>query len=121
MKKYGILAAFAAVLSVSAVGWAAFSQEVFVANIELDAAAGPGVGTTTATYLTFSATPNSKTVCADPTQSVIDGSTDHVRNVTAIATSAMLAGKKVSVFYNAGCFSSGGTTYSKIANIKVLQ
>lgn len=121
MKNFGISAAFAAVLSVSAVGLAAFSQDVSVTSIEVDAAPGPGAGTTTSTYLSFSTTPNSKTACTDANLSVIDGTAEHVRSVTALLNGAMLAGKKVNVFYNAGCFTAGGTTYSKIANVRVQQ
>jgi hypothetical protein len=121
MKKYGMLAAVAAILSISAGAWAAFSQDVFVSSIEVDSLPGPGANTVTSTYLRFATPPNNKTACSSPDQSVIDGPAEHVRSVTALTTAAMLAGKKVNVLYGIGCFTVGSVSYSKITNVNVTQ
>jgi len=120
-KNRGILASMAAVLLISTASWASLSQDLLVTSIEIDDEAGPGAGTTTSTYLSFSALPSSATVCKVRSQFVIDGTPEHVRNVTSVATAALLAGKKVEVAFLDSCFSASGTTYSKIANIKMLQ
>lgn len=121
MKKRRALLLVGAVLSISAASWAAMSQPVLITSIEVDDAAGPGAGTTTSTYLSFSTAPNNQPSCQVNSQAVIDGTAEHVRAVTSLATAAMLAGKNVQVAYLSCSTPLAGATYPRVANIKLVQ
>jgi len=131
MKKFGIGALAATILSVSTVSLAlGFSTNpLLITSVEVDKATGPGdvgeAASLTSTFLTFSGTPNSKPSCTSA-QSIIFGPPEHVRNLTSLATAAMLAGKKVKVYYTSApgstnCFTIGGSTFAKIAHLNVAQ
>src|SRR6476620_1633360 len=101
MKKLGMIAVAAAILSASALCMAAVfsSNPAFITSVEIDNVPNDGEGqvpATTSTFLQFSQQPNTYPGCTG-TLSVITGSADNVRNATALATAAMLAGKKVTI------------------------
>jgi hypothetical protein len=135
MKKLGMMAAVAGILSVSAVCFAAVfsTNPAFITSVEIDNVPNDGEGqvpATTSTFLQLSQQAN--TYPTDPATgnkctgvlSVITGSAENVRNSTALATAAMLAGKKVTILYSNKapvCTTYGGLTYGKIADIRVQQ
>jgi len=114
------VAAGTVTLIASATVWAAgpWSSAVSISSIEVDSTgtAGNGTpGTGTATYLTFSSTPTGVPACSTKTQYVAFGSAEHVKQVTAIASQAFLAGKQIRVFWDSTCESGGYARFMHIS------
>jgi hypothetical protein len=82
-----------------------WSNAVVVSQIEVDSVAA---GNGTETYLSFASTPTGKPGCATASQYIMTGSADHVKAMTSIATSALLSGHTVKVYWSGSCTSSYG-------------
>ncbi len=116
MKKIALLG-FAAMLASSvalAVAPPAWSTGALtVTNIEARA-----VGTTgSQTYLTFSSYPNNNAGCTNTSQALVVGHADNAKAITYVATSALVSGKQVRVYWDAGC--SGA--YGKVSRLELVN
>ncbi len=98
-------------LAVSPPAWS--TGATTVTNIEVGA-----VGTTgTQTYLTFSSYPNNNAGCTNTSQAFVVGHADNVKAITSIASAALLSGKQVRVYWDAGC--SG--VYGKMSRLELVN
>jgi hypothetical protein len=75
-----------------------WSNVVQIASIEVD-----DTGTGTSTYLAFTTTATGKPSCGTSGQVIVSGSVDNVKAITALATSAFLAGRSVKVYFDGTC------------------
>jgi hypothetical protein len=90
-----------------------WSNSVVVSGIEADSVS-PGSGT--ATYLSFTTTPTGKPSCGTANQYLLTGSADHVRSATSLATTALLTGRSVKVYWDGGC----DGTFAKVVAIQLF-
>jgi hypothetical protein len=110
------LSAMLATTAALAAGWS--TNAIKVTNIELGASAA-GVSET---YLQFSSAPNGavpsvKPACATSSWVKVDGSADFVKAVTTLATTSMLSGKTVRVYWKGTC----DATYTTMGLISRLE
>lgn len=98
----GLVALVSAGVAFAAGPW---SNAVVVSQVEIDSVAA---GNGTETYLSFATTPTGKPACGTSSQYVMTGSVDHVKAMTALATSALLSGHTVKVYWSGSCTSVYG-------------
>jgi hypothetical protein len=101
-----------ALMSTSA--FASWSNPFPLIGVEID---GVTTGNGTTTYLTVAAnTAAGMPACSTKLQFLVKGSPDHVKAITALATSAFLSGHYVRVNFEGTCTSSG---YAFVDNLLI--
>jgi hypothetical protein len=100
----GLLTALTAGTALAIGPW---SNAVLISGIELDPATG-AYGSST--YLSFTSTPSGMPSGCSSTYALLTGPPDHLKAMTTLATSAMLAGRTVKLYWN-GCTGSYPNVY----------
>ncbi len=116
MKKVGfsgVLGACVMLFALTVQASAGWSSLVNISNIEVD---NVSTGNGTSTYFQFSTTPTGLPACQSHGAVVAVGSADHVKAMTALGTSAFLAGHQVEVYFDGSCDSG----YAHFINVKMF-
>lgn len=104
----GVLILAAAATAWAAAGWSNFGT---LKNVEVDSTTGAASGT--ATYVWFTTPPTGTGFAAPPAcsgpQYVAMGSTENVKQLTALASQALLSGKPFQVRFTGDCVNATGS------------
>lgn len=88
-----------------------WSNDVQLDQIEVDGSSG----TSTSTFVGFATSVTGKPACGTSGWGLATGTADNIKNITAIANSALLAGRNVQVYWDGTCSSS----YARFSSIRI--